>query len=344
MVKDHKKKEDRMKKLLIAALLIITHATTALAADTLDYFPLDVGNFWVYTPSYGEKGDRRDSIIGMETVGGVQTYIWNRQEAPDDNYNEKRWLAKDSTYLRVHKFWANEGVDTAVIPSQPWAMLKLLPALGDTWTINTDIGSINVFATYYVESIDDSVEVPAGSFKNCFRLRVLYEVVESDHTAYDYEKFWYAPGVGLVLHCDYTDNWASVKIEQELKSYSVGGEGYTVTSSLWLKAVLQPASGPVNLIWKEVGSDTTPSGDRVISGYFYADPNDFAYGSLYNPEIFVKIYIASNGWANIAFNHVTVDEVTVDSAHNYNGAADMTGSVTLNDRLEEHQYNGVSLQ
>ena len=115
--------------------------------------------------------------------------------------------------------------------------------------------------------------------------------------------------------------------------------GYNVASELWAKAILKTPTTDVTLIWREVGSDTTPSGDTVVSGYFYADPNDFAYGSQYNPELFVKIYIATNGWCNIAFNHVTVDDVTVSSAHNYNGAADMTGSVTLNDRLEEHQYN-----
>jgi hypothetical protein len=87
--------------------------------------------------------------------------------------------------------------------------------------------------------------------------------------------------------------------------------GYNITSEFWAKAVLQPESGPVTLIWKKVGEDTTPSGDKVISGYFYANPSDFAYGSQYNPEVFVKVYIATSGWCNMAFNHVTVDNVTI---------------------------------
>jgi len=118
-------------------------------------------------------------------------------------------------------------------------------------------------------------------------------------------------------------------------------EGYTLNSGLWAKAVLQPSAGAVNLIWKEVGTDITPSGDRVVSGYFYADPNDFAYGSMYNPEVFVKVYIASNGWANMAFNHVTVDSVDISSAHNYVGTSDQSGVATLDGRLLEHQYDGV---
>jgi hypothetical protein len=128
--------------------------------------------------------------------------------------------------------------------------------------------------------------------------------------------------------------------------WAVRDGGYDVTSSLWAKAVLQVATTPVTpvtLKWKLVGTDITPSGDQVISGYFYADPNDFAYGSQYNPEVFVKIYIAKNGWCNIAYNHVTVDNVTVSSALNYNGQPNKTGSVTLSSRLAEHQYNGVNI-
>lgn len=43
------------------------------------------------------------------------------------------------------------------------------------------------------------------------------------------------------------------------------------------------------------------------------------------------------------FNHVTVDDVTVYSAHNYNESVDQTGTVTLAGRLVEHQYNGVGI-
>ena len=122
-----------------------------------------------------------------------------------------------------------------------------------------------------------------------------------------------------------------------------GGGGYALSGDLWAKAVLEVTGSPLTLIWKEVGSDTTPSGDRVVSGYFYADPAAFAYGSVFNPEVFVKVYIATNGWANIAFNHVTVDDVTVSSAHPYAGTADNTESLDLNARLQEHDYTGVSI-
>ena len=43
----------------------------------------------------------------------------------------------------------------------------------------------------------------------------------------------------------------------------------------------------------------------------------------------------------MAFNHVTVDNVVVYSAHNYGGAADQTGTAMLTSRLVEHTYTGV---
>ncbi len=68
-----------------------------------------------------------------------------------------------------------------------------------------------------------------------------------------------------------------------------------------------------------------------------------AYGSVYNPEVFVKVYIAANGWGNMVFNHVTVDGVEIMSAHNSSGSADQSGTATLSERLVEHQYTGVGL-
>lgn len=119
--------------------------------------------------------------------------------------------------------------------------------------------------------------------------------------------------------------------------------GYHVTSTLWIKAVLDVPGFPVGLKWKMITAANTSDANQVISGYFYADPDDFAYGSQYNPEVFVKIFIATNGWCNIAFNHVTVDPVKVYSDHNFSGSAlqTQTGTATLSNRLVEHQYNGV---
>ena len=203
---------------LVAALLMGFGVAKAKAAD---YFPLQVGNSWTYRPSYGDKGDRVDTIIGKEEVNGTLTYIWNRQEAPDDNYNEKRWLAKDDTYLKIYKVWSNEGIDPPVIFTPPWIMLKLNPVVGDTWGFEGNVGPFHVKSTFHVESTSDSMTVAAGTFNNCIRVREFNEITESGVTEYEYEKKWYGPDVGLIIDRDYTENWNSVTISQELVSFSI---------------------------------------------------------------------------------------------------------------------------
>lgn len=209
---------------LVAALLMGFGVAKAKAAD---YFPLQVGNSWTYHPSYGDKGDRIDSIIGKEEVNGTLTYIWNRQEAPDDNYNEKRWLAKDNTYLRCYKIWGNEGLDPEVILIPSWIMLKLNPVVEDTWGFEGNLGPFHVKSTFFVESTTDTMTVAAGTFNNCIRVRELNEITEGGATEYEYEKTWYAPDVGPIIYRKYTENWADGGFKQELVSFSISGTSKT---------------------------------------------------------------------------------------------------------------------
>jgi hypothetical protein len=73
-------------------------------SESVDYFPLSTGNRWVYKSSGDEGHYRVDTIIGQETVNGVPTYIKNRQDQEDPgSYNEKKWLAKDNTDVKLYK-------------------------------------------------------------------------------------------------------------------------------------------------------------------------------------------------------------------------------------------------
>ena len=59
--------------LWIATIFIMV--TSAFSVQASDYYPMQVGNQWVYTPSYGD-GTRVDRILGTEELDGVLTYIW----------------------------------------------------------------------------------------------------------------------------------------------------------------------------------------------------------------------------------------------------------------------------
>ena len=193
----------------------------AVNAESADYFPLSVGNRWVYSPSYGDKGDRVDSIIGQETINDTLTYIWNRQEAPDDNYNEKRWMFKDSSHVRFCRIWGNEGMDPAIMLNPPLIIIEMEPKVGDTWKWEIGVGTKRFTATFYVESINDSLSVPVGTFSNCIRVRELDESTENSVTKTNYRRIWFAPNVGPIVYEKYATNWSSVTISQRLIDFTV---------------------------------------------------------------------------------------------------------------------------
>jgi hypothetical protein len=220
-------------------LFLLLTLISALNAESADYFPLSVGNRWVYSPSYGDKGDRVDSIIGQETINDTLTYILNRQEAPDDNYNEKRWLFKDSSYVKFCKVWSNEGLDPAITLNPPAIITELEPKVGDTWTWETDFGSTHFKSTFYVESASDSLTVAAGSFGSCVRLRHLDETTTNTIKDTNYRRIWFAPRVGPIVYRKYTTNWGSVTISQELKAFTVSSDSEKSRAMPWMQLLLE---------------------------------------------------------------------------------------------------------
>jgi hypothetical protein len=193
-------------------------------AEAADYFPLQVGNAWTYSPPSGVYGNRVDSIIGTETINGTLAYIWNCQETLMYTLNEKRWLERAGDDLRMHKIWSNKGMDATFTPAL--TVGKLNPSLGETYSFEADMKvngvSVHFKGTHNIESITDTVTVAAGTFNNCIRIRELFEYKSNGVvTGYAYNKIWYAPDVGPIIYRYYTQNWASTTLSQELVSFSI---------------------------------------------------------------------------------------------------------------------------
>ncbi len=218
--------------------------TSVSAVNSADYFPLSVGNRWVYFPSFGTNGNRVDSITGEESINGIHTYIWNRQEAPDDNYNEKIWIAKDDSGVKAYKFWSNEGPDPAIIMNPPWLLFESNPIVGDTFIGEFDLyPGIHLKITSTIESVRETVTVPAGTFTNCVIIREKNEITQNSITTVKWRKNWFAPNIGRVIHAKYNANWGSATTTQQLISFSVSGvQTWTVTPSAGAGGTITPST------------------------------------------------------------------------------------------------------
>ncbi len=89
-------------------------------------------------------------------------------------------------------------------------------------------------------------------------------------------------------------------------------------------------------VWHEGGSGTTPRGDQVAWGYFYANPQDVEWGSEQNPEIYVKFwYDKAGNRIDVNFFHVSAPNINVYSGRS--GSYSGTTLVTQQERYAQQQ-------
>ncbi len=174
-------------------------------------------------------------------------------------------------------------------------------------------------------------------------------------TYLSYGLMWEDKGLDLrrnslyTLDADLRDSLNRKQIDGDWESYQLLNGGYKAASDLWIRAVIRTVEkGSVNAVWQKGGEGSTSGGDRVIWGYFYASPDDVAWGSVQNPDLFVKIWFDRSERVDVNFFHVSVPEIEVYSDYPYNGTPDEQGLATMSKRYIRHYYengrSGVSEQ
>ena len=116
--------------------------------------------------------------------------------------------------------------------------------------------------------------------------------------------------------------------------------GNALINDLSIAALIRPETGePADAGWHFGGQDTTERGDQVLWGYFYGDPDDHTWGSLENPDVFVKVWFDVSNRVDVNFFHVSVPDIEVYSAVPETGAYDRKSSTTsLDNRYIRHEY------
>ena len=115
---------------------------------------------------------------------------------------------------------------------------------------------------------------------------------------------------GNTLGADYSWSFTTRADDRQVAT------GVSITDELWLGATINTGDqGEIEGRWQLGGEDTTARGDRVIWGYFYADPADVSWGDPDNPDLFVKIWFDVTGSLYISYFHVSVPEIRVASLY-----------------------------
>lgn len=186
--------------IIAAALLYFLAPGSACGVESAEnYYPLKEGMTWVYSITSDKPGVQKITVTNLarrelrgKTVtprkwgigGGIKYYFI----AMDDNgvyrYAEQKGETGEPQIITPKVYYLKNPVDN-----------------GTTWDIATKMGEDDLKVNITVESIRETVQVPAGTYKDCVKLKHEGEVQPKEGgngglslTAYE----WYAPGVGLV--------------------------------------------------------------------------------------------------------------------------------------------------
>jgi hypothetical protein len=162
------------------------------------YFPLKPGATWVYQVQ-ADKGTRSITVTNLAP-----------REVDGQTMTPRKWdsggalkyylIARDDFGFYRYAELTSENEEPKAISPRVY-YLKSPVEDGNAWDITTKLGLEDLTVSLTIEGTNDEVKVPAGTYKNCVKIKhagsgTSREKSEVDLSLTAYE--WYAPGVGLV--------------------------------------------------------------------------------------------------------------------------------------------------
>ena len=199
-----------MKTLLFISLAVVTGAQIVSAQGASDYYPLHVGDYWVqHTDTiFGEYQPTtfRKDIEAIDLILGEE-YLRMRQQLIEDDGSHYHspwytWLRIDSSGVLMGAFGDTSIVDSSTIYDPPilWLPNEIVN-LGYSW--ESDAPEFGWNYSFTVESISESVQVPAGTFDDCIKIKLIGTNTSGDTTQWNH--FYYAEDVGEVLNIGWSE-------------------------------------------------------------------------------------------------------------------------------------------
>lgn len=157
------------------------------------YYPLKEGMRWEYliTTSSGPAKKLIITNLAPREVAGksVTPRQWDLGGQIFIEFMER----DSSGVYRYAEQIGEKGTPNLVTPKE--CHLKFPVSEGNSWTMATKMGNTTLNVTNTIESVADEIKVPAGSFKDCLKIK---QVGGDEAGASVMGLEWYAPKVGVV--------------------------------------------------------------------------------------------------------------------------------------------------
>jgi len=157
------------------------------------YFPLKEGMRWEYDVISDQGATKKLLITNLAP-----------REVSGAKVTPRKWELGGSTFIElmkqdetgIYRFAEQKGEQAPPSLITPMECHLRFPiAEGSSWNMAAKLGNSTVKVSMTIESLSDAVKVPAGTFKDCVKIK---QVGENDAgtSVMGYE--WYAPKVGVV--------------------------------------------------------------------------------------------------------------------------------------------------
>lgn len=204
-------------KIIVLTFLLLAISTGCNRSVNLSY-PMKDGARWNYQLQSSRSNPGKN--VKVELVSLQSTNVNGQKAFPQKlelSYGEagresveRTWnffLAEDSDGIYVFAAQSKRGAEGKFTPK--YYILKNPIRVGAKWSTPSPIsGNPTMNATSMVESVDESVTVPAGTFDKCVRIKVVAEPDPESRWFYRHMPgieqmrveayLWFSSGVGLV--------------------------------------------------------------------------------------------------------------------------------------------------
>ena len=193
-----------------AVLLALLLGTTACTDNETSYFPLDKGRRWQYEIETNTvEGTRKQKDV-VQSMGRVNNGVANLYRFRSASGQESMVLSTGEEVGLVNQIEPQMNLHTIFLkhPVEAEASWESVITTSTIATFDRKAGNFieDVPVTARVESIDETVIVPAGRFHHCLKITATGEKLIPKGTYAYQEKMdlkivntrWYAPGIGLI--------------------------------------------------------------------------------------------------------------------------------------------------
>ena len=227
-----------VKKGCVVLLVILLCCLSVGTAESVEYYPTDLGNIWVLETADGTERVTYTIEASEERIDGNEIALFKRiaeTVGTDEITGETLFVHFDDDGVKLHKVVAELGsvfgTATAVL-SPPALFVPASLALGDSWafTLESEVvltGPVSVSTVYELIAVEDVV-TPAGTFEKCLKIRVDTRTVSTLSVSRSTSYQWLAPNIGIVsveTDQEIVFNLVSSNLVSDASAYDVTGDG-----------------------------------------------------------------------------------------------------------------------